>query len=190
MLTLVLLAVVAVLAAGEFLLFGALAEAYRDIRQIREQAGVLDKTAPVDLGRAHDQRPSMTGMHPALDAAASAVVVYVDTRCGTCRMIVGSLNGGIPRGVWLAVIAESEHDAFDWLSKTAAIFPGSESGQRVMVTSPAEVEKHLGQVFTPLAIEIENGRLARAKAVPSVRKFYSLVPTLISLSTPIEQEVS
>jgi hypothetical protein len=59
-----------------------------------------------------------------------------------------------------------------------------------MAISPDEVERHLGQMVpTPLAIEIENGRLVRAKGVPSVRQFYSLVPTLITLA-PAEQEVS
>ncbi len=190
MVTLILLVAFAILAAGEFLLFGALAEAYRDIHQIREKAGIIDKSSPVDLGRAQGQLPSMTGLPAALDSAASAVAVYVDKRCGTCNMIVGSLNGGIPRGMWLVVVAENEHEAFDWLSKSAAIFPGSDAAQRIIVRSAADVEKYLGEVFTPLAIEIENGRLARARAVPSIRQFYSMVPTVVSLAPPIVQEVS
>jgi hypothetical protein len=105
--TSILFAVIAVLAVGEFLLFGALAEAYRDIRQIREYANVVDKSTPVGLGQAYNQVPSRVGLHPDLDSAARAVVVYVDKRCGTCRMIVSSLNGGVPRGVWLVVIAEN-----------------------------------------------------------------------------------
>ncbi|HEX6526369.1 MAG TPA: hypothetical protein VF070_41100 [Streptosporangiaceae bacterium] len=190
MTTSIVFAVVAVLAVGQFLLFGALAEAYRDIRQIREQEGLIDRAAPVDLGQAQNQVPSRIGLPPELDSAARAVVVYVDKRCGTCRMIVGSLNGGIPRGVWLTVISETEHEASEWLDHTAGIRLDSEPGRRVIVTSTDEVERHLGQVLTPLAIEIENGRLVRAKAVPSMRQFYSLVPTLITLSTPITQEVA
>lgn len=189
MVTSILFAIIAVLAIGEFLLFGALAEAYRDIRQIREQADVIDRATPVDLGRAYNQAPSEVGLHAELDSATRAVVVYIDKRCGTCRMIANSLSGGVPRGVWLAVVSESAHEAFEWLAE-AAISPDSEPGRRVKVISPSEVERHLGQVPTPLAIEIENGRLVRAKGVPSVRQFYSLVPTLITLSAPAEQKVS
>ena len=54
----ILFAVIAVLAVGEVRLFGALAEAYRDIRQIREHANVIDKSTPVDLGQAYNQVPS------------------------------------------------------------------------------------------------------------------------------------
>jgi hypothetical protein len=105
-------------------------------------------------------------------------------------MIASSLNGGVPRGIWLAVVSESPHEAFEWLAE-AAISPDSESGRRVMAISPDEVERHLGEMVpTPLAIEIENGRLVRAKGIPSVRQFYSLVPTLITLSATAEQEVS
>jgi hypothetical protein len=187
--TSILLAIIAVLAIGEFLLFGALAEAYRDIRQIREQADLTDRATPVDLGRAYNQAPSEVGLHSELDSAARAVVVYIDKRCGTCQMIASSLNGGVPRGVWLAVVSESTDEAFEWLAETG-ISPDSEPGRRVMAISPDEVERHLGQMVpTPLAIEIENGRLVRAKGVPSVRQFYSLVPTLITLA-PAEQEVS
>lgn len=189
MVTSILFAIIAVLAIGEFLLFGALAEAYRDIRQIREQADVIDRATPVDLGLAYNQAPSEVGLQAELDSAVRAVVVFIDKRCGTCRMIASSLNGGIPRGVWLAVVSESAAEAFEWLAE-AAISPDSEPGHRVMAISPGEVERHLGQVPTPLAIEIENGRLVRAKGVPSVRQFYSLVPTLITLSVPAEQEVS
>lgn len=189
MTTSILFAVIAVLAVGEFLLFGALAEAYRDIRQIREHANVVDKSTPVDLGQAYNQVPSRVGLHPDLDSAARAVVVYVDKRCGTCRMIVSSLNGGVPRGVWLVVIAENTQAAYEWLAE-AAISPDSEPGRRVIITTADQVERHLGQGLTPLAIEIENGRLTGARTVPSVRQFYSMVPTLISLSKSAEQEAS
>ena len=104
-------------------------------------------------------------------------------------MIVSSLNGGVPRGVWLVVIAENTQKALEWLAE-AAINPDSEPGRRVMVTTANEVERNLGQGLTPLAIEIENGGLVGARRVPSVRQFYSMVPTLISLSKSAEQEAS
>lgn len=70
----VLFVIVAVLAIGEFLLFGALAEAYRDIAQLREHSGITDNPAPVDLADARDKLPSSLGLHPDLDATARAIV--------------------------------------------------------------------------------------------------------------------
>lgn len=186
MTTSILLVIVALLAVGEFLLFGALAESYRDIRQLREYFGMIDKPAPIDLGASRDKIPSHSGMHPELDSAAHAVVVYLESRCGTCRSIVSSLNGGIPNGMWLIIIAESADAAFEWLAE-AQIAKDSVSAGRVMVASAQEVEHHLGVRVTPLAIEIENGRLARAKTVPSVRQFYAMVPITLSLASPIQQ---
>jgi hypothetical protein len=117
MVSTLLFLLVAVLGAGEFLLFGALAEAYRDIRQLREQGGVVDTPVPVDLGGHLGSLASSVGMVPDLDATSRATVVYVDKRCGTCQMIMASLGGGIPNGLWLAVIASSAAEAYEWLGE-------------------------------------------------------------------------
>jgi len=177
----ILFVLVALLAIGVFLLFGALAEAYRDIRQLREAAGITDQPTPVDLGKVRDATPSSLGLHPDLDSAVHAVVVYLESRCGTCRTILGTLNGGIPNGIWLVVIAESAAEASEWLAE-AAIEGHSPAGRRVMISSAEEVERNLGVRLTPLAIEIENGRLVRARTIPSARQFYALVPTTFSLN--------
>jgi len=185
---LVLVLIIA-LGVGQFLLFGALAEAYRDIRQLREQTGALDRVMPIDLGTAHGGTPSRFGLHPDLDSAVRAVVIYLENRCGTCRLIVDSLNGGIPRGMWLVVVTESRAAALEWL--TGAGFGESilESG-RVMAVPAQDIDQHLGITVTPMALEIENGRLVRATSIPSVRQFYNAVPTTISLAPPtLNQEV-
>jgi hypothetical protein len=175
MMTTLLLVLVAVLAVGEFLLFGALAEAYRDIRQIRERAGVIDRNAPVDLGPALGQAPSSLGLDPTLDSAVQAVVVYLNDRCGTCRSIVGSLAGQIPAGMWLVIIADAVDAAFDWLNTDGAM-AGSPDAARVLTSTPEEAEQNLGLLLTPLALVIEHGRLSRAMTIPSVRQFYVLAP--------------
>jgi hypothetical protein len=179
--TAVLFTIIAVLAIGEFLLFGALTEAYRDIRQIREVSGLLDRPMPVDLGQAQDMPPSSLGLASDLDSAVRAVAVYLDNRCGTCRSILSSVNGGIPEGIWFVVIAESPEKAFAWLGD-AGITEDSPAARRVMVTTPDEAERHLGVIATPLAIEIEHGRLTRARIVPSIRQFYALVPATKTLA--------
>ena len=182
--------IVAVLAIGQFLLFGALAEAYRDIRQLREFVGAVDESFPVDLGEARDAVPSRYGLRVDLDSAARAVVVFLDSHCGTCRQIAGSLGGAIPDGMWLVTVAESAGAAYEWLADQAGIEAGSAAMTRVMATTPDEVERNFGLRITPLAIEIEDGRMTRAKTVPSVRRFYALAPTMLTLEKPITEGVS
>lgn len=189
MATAVLFTIVALLAIGEFLLFGALAEAYRDIKQIREYSGLIDRPMPVELGQVQDQPPSLLGLHPGLDSAVQAVAVYLDSRCGTCQSIVRSLSGGLPEAIWLVIIDESAEKAFAWLS-SAGLDEGSPAASRVIWTSAEAVERHLGGVATPLAIEIEHGRLARAKIITSVRQFYGLVPATRTLVPPIPEGVT
>lgn len=191
LITSLLLAVVAVLAIGEFLLFGALAEAYRDLRQIREAAGLLDSPMSVDLGRVTGTKPSSCGLDPTLDSAVGAVTVFLDKSCTTCNMILTGLDGHIPAGMWLTVISDSADRAVSWLRDSGiAVTTDSLAHQRVMVLSQDQVHRNIGDIVTPLAVEIENGLLTRARTVPSVRQFYALIPTILSLSGTLEQGVS
>jgi hypothetical protein len=184
--TVLLSALVALLAVGEFLLFGALAEAYRDIRQLREYAGIIDRAAPVDLGEVRGAPASSVGLHPDLDSAVQSTVVFLENRCGTCRAIVGSLHGAVPEGIWLVLVAESAGQAYDWLA-TGGVDRGSPDARRVMVVSPDDVERQLGLLVTPLVVEVEHGRLARAKTIGSVRQFYDLAPPALTLAPTVEK---
>jgi hypothetical protein len=184
-----LFTIVALLAIGEFLLFGAVAEAYRDIRQMREQSGLIDRPMPVELGPVQDQPPSLIGLNPSLDSVVQAVAVYVDSRCGTCQSIVRSLSGGLPEAIWLVVIDESAEKAFAWLG-SSGLDQDSPAASRVIWASAESVERNLGGVATPLAIDIEHGRLARAKIITSVRQFYALVPATRTLVPSVSEGVT
>lgn len=187
----ILIAAVAILAIGEFLLFGALAEAYRDIRQIREASGALDTPMPVDLGHLAGRAPSSCHLDPQLDSAVGAVAVFLEKHCNTCNMILRSLTGGIPTGLWLVIISESVDDALIWLrSAGVALGEDGSAPHRLIVLSRQQVESTFGEVVTPLAIEIQNGRLMWARTVPSVRQFYALVPPVLSLSGTADQGAS
>jgi hypothetical protein len=188
-LTTILCLIVAVLAVGEFLLFGALAEAYRSIRYLSDHPSSGGRYVPVDLGSVLGAVPSAVGMHPTLDSAVSAYVVYVANHCGACRSIIDSLSGGLPPGVWLAVIAKSTDEAFDWL-QDGGIQRDTPAAQRVMVVSAEATQETFGTNITPLAIEIEHGHLVRAKTVGTAKQFYSLVPSTLTLSKPMQEGVS
>ncbi|MDP9258125.1 MAG: hypothetical protein M3Q31_16465 [Actinomycetota bacterium] len=184
------LAVIALLAAGEFLLFGALTEAYRDIAQLRHDTGTIDRLTPVDLGPALNGLPSAYGLDPSLDAASKALALFVDRKCGTCKIILRSLNGSLPLGVVLTMFADSHDEGEEWLSVNGF-------GHDRLAELPISIvtpgwSNPLGIDVTPLAIEIEHGRIARASTVPSARRFYSLVPSPYQLGKnhPDEQVVT
>ncbi len=187
----ILFSVVAILAIGEFLLFGALAEAYRDIRQLREASGLLDTPMPVDLGHLAGRAPSSCGLDSDLDLAVGAVTVFLEKHCNTCNMILRGLKGSIPAGMWLVIISESVDDAVAWLRESGiALGADGLDRHRLAVLSRQQVESSFGEVVTPLAVEIQNGRLMWARTVPSVRQFYALVPPVLSLSGTSDQGAS
>lgn len=101
-------------------------------------------------------------------------------------MIVNSLNGGLPNGIWLVVISDSREQAFGWL-REAGFDEESPPAHRVTVSSAEDVDKHLGVQVTPLAIDIENGRLTHARTVPSLRQFYALVPATTTFKLSVHQ---
>lgn len=175
----IVFALIGVLAIGGFLLFGALAEAYRGISQLREKTGVIDEPLAIDLTPALRQDPSALGLPRELDHALRAVVVYVQASCATCRMIVNSLGGGVPTGVWLVAAAQTRTEAATWLAEAG--FAPDELPERIRLASIEEIQERLGVRVTPLAISIKNGSVVGAQTVPSTRQFYSLVPTILSL---------
>jgi hypothetical protein len=176
----VLLGAIGLLSVGEFLLFGALAEAYRSISQLRAETGMIDTPTPVDMGSNRGRPPSEFGLPNALDDAVRALVLFVDSRCGTCRSIVTSLDGSPPRNVWLVVMDESQEAASQWLSE-AGFDVLRLADARVSILPPDDPNP-LGVTITPLALQVENGTLVRATTVPSVRRFYGEIPVPFDLT--------
>ncbi|MER3410688.1 MAG: hypothetical protein C4306_11565 [Thermoleophilia bacterium] len=176
------LAILALLAIGEFLLFGAVAESFRDIDQLRRVTGAMDELQPVDLGDAVGGQPSAFGLDPFLDEAGKGLALFVDSRCSTCQRIVRSLNGRLPAGTSLVLFADTEDQGVRWL--TSSGFDAERLRDLpVRIVTSADMSP-LGIDVTPLAVEVENGRIARAFAVPSTRRFYALVPDVHGLLQP------
>ena len=79
------LTAVGVLALFVAILFGALVEMFRDVRQMRDALGILDRPLNVDLGHVGGTRPSSHGLPRELDVQQSAIVLFLSERCETCR---------------------------------------------------------------------------------------------------------
>jgi len=171
MIVTVLLVLVGLLAALLFLMLGAQVEMFRDVQQLREYAGLIDRPAPVGLGAAAGGRPSGFGLPDALDAALGAVVVVLSDKCATCRSIAAALDGSMPPD--LTVVINPGGVPYPDLVTTYRL-----DAQRTLIDHDEAIAGRLGLKITPVGIVIENGRLARATTLPSTRQLYHLLDSV------------
>lgn len=174
-----LTAAVGVLALLVFVLAGAVIELNRDVRQLRDAAGILDRPLTVDIGDAAGARPSRYGLPEPLDSAASAVVLFLSDRCGTCHALAAGLEAELPHGLWVVLEARDPSSAATFLS-SHELDPDA-SGPRLLVDTGRALSEALGLRTTPVAFRVEEGRLARATTVPSRRYLSSILPEPVRL---------
>ena len=165
---------VGVLSLLVFVLFGALLEALRDVRQIRDALGILDRPIDVDIGAAAGTAPSSHGLPRQLDDAKSALVLFLSDRCATCRILAATVGGAMPAGLWIVVEAASSRAAAEFV-EAYGMTPRLEDG-RVTMDSSGAIAGRLGLNMTPVAYRIEDGVFKDAGTVPSTRYLASIVP--------------
>lgn len=174
------LVLIACLAALNFLLFGALLELFKDVRQLRDIVGVLDRPLDVSIGPVAGTAPSQYGLPPGLDSANSALVLFLSDKCSTCGVLAASLREGLPHGLWVIVEAGTRHSAQAFL-ETFGLDKGQTDG-RVSVDVDGAIASRIGLNTTPVGFHIKNGLVVNATTVPSVRYFQSIVPRSIQLN--------
>jgi hypothetical protein len=165
----VLFVAVAVLGVLVVLLLGSQVEMYRDIAQIREYAGLIDRPIPIELGSSKGVKPSEVGLPEHLDSATSAVVLFLSDRCATCRSIASAFGGVVPQGVQLVIEPGSAPPG-----AALAQSYGFRSDQ-VIVDWGRRITDRIGIEVTPAGIVVEQGRLVSASTLPSTRQVYSLM---------------
>lgn len=173
------LTLVGVLALLVLVLFGALLELYRDVRQLRDVAGILDRPLNVDIGSVGGTAPSTHGLPRPLDTAASALVLFLSEKCATCRSIAASLEKPFPSGLWVVLEARSTQSAAEFFESYG--ITRKTSGGRVVVDVEGEIASRIGLDTTPVGFRVENGRLTTATTVPSSRYLLSILPKPIRL---------
>lgn len=173
------LAAVGVLALVVFVFSGAVLELHRDVRQLREVAGILDRPLEVDLGEVADTRPSRHGLPAELDSAPSALVLFLSDRCATCHALAAGLGGRLPPGIWVVLEAPDPESARDFLRSHDLV--AAEAEGRVEVDLGAEIADRLGLHTTPVGFQVEAGRITRGTTVPSRRYLSTIVPNPVTL---------
>ena len=173
---------VAVLALVVFVLCGVVLELFRDVRQLRDAAGILDRPLDIEIGAVAGARPSSVGLPDDLDSMPSALVVFLSDRCGTCRSIAAALGGRIPPLLWLVLEARSPESAAKFIeSYEMAAMTGD---GRLLVDPDGAIASRMGLDITPVGFRVEDGRITKATTVPSKRYLLSIVPQPIRLRRP------
>lgn len=170
---------VAILALFVFILFGALLEMFRDVRQLRDVAGILDRPLNIDIGEVKGTNPSVYGLPPLLNSASSAIVLFLSERCATCRSIAAGFERELPSGLWLVVDSGRRSNGSSPLDLET--LKERDSDERVIVDVGNTIASRIGLETTPVGFRIENGVFVNATTIPSVRYLTSILPKPIRL---------
>lgn len=175
----VLLIAVGALALLVAVLFAALVEMFRDIRQIRDALGILDRPLAVDLGLVSGTRPSAYGLPSALDSQSFAIVLFLSDRCATCHTIAAGLLRPLAPELWFVLHARTEESSNAFLDRYD-LRDAAATGQ-LTLDPDGEIGSRLGLETTPVGFRVENGVLTAASTVPSSRYLTSILPQPIRL---------
>jgi hypothetical protein len=182
---------VGVLALVTFVLCGVVIELFRDVRQLREVNGILDRPLDVDLEDIAGTLPSTHGLPRALDSAATAIVLFLSDRCATCHALAGGFNGVLAPGLWLVLEARSAQSAEEFLARYQLTAAGT--GGRLVVDVAGRVAESIGLRTTPVGFRVHDGRLMSATTVPSRRYLTSILPNRVRLersrATPMKERM-
>jgi hypothetical protein len=189
--TIVLLSAVALLALIVFVFGGVCLEMFRDVRQLRDISGILDKPLHVDIGPVAQTPPSQYGLPPELDSEPSALVLFLSERCGPCRSIAASFDGsvkGLPAGLWIVLEGRSDEVATQFLNSCP--LKGMTTDGRVLIDFGGNIARRIGLDTSPVGFRVENGRITAATTIPSSRYLFSILPKPLRLRQTVAGEES
>jgi hypothetical protein len=182
---------VAGLAVLTFVLTGIVIELYRDVRQLRDINGILDRPLDVELEDVAGTVPSTYGLPKALDSITSAVVLFLSDRCATCHVLADGFNGALAPGLWVVLEARSPQATEEFLAKYRLTATSTQG--RLLVDVAGRVAENIGLRTTPVGFRVQNGRLVSATTVPSRRYLSSILPNSVRLerspSAPTKEKV-
>lgn len=171
---------VAVLSLFIAVLFGALVELFRDVRQMRDALGILDRPLHIDLGLVAGTQPSRHGLPQELDSRQSAIVLFLSDRCETCRKLALGLSQPLPKGLWVVIEARNAESAAEFIEGNGLPTKG------VVVDIEGAIARSVGLDTSPVGFRVENGLLVGASTVPSSRYLSSILPEPLRLNSPTD----
>jgi hypothetical protein len=166
---------VGILSLLMFVMFNVLVELFRDVRQMRDALGILDRPLTIDIGSVSGTRPSSYGLPRQLDDERFALLLFLSDKCGTCRVLATAMGGTLPAGLWIVVESATSQAAAEFIEMYRMTL--SLGSQRVCVDPAGTIAGRLGLNTTPVGYRIENGVFKDAGTVPSMRYLATVLPT-------------
>lgn len=167
-----ILILLCVFAVALFIQFGALIEMYEQLKQVRKYLDMVDEPEILDLGLARGLAASAVGLPAELDGVDRAMVLFLSTKCETCRQLAANLHGGsLPPGLWVVVVPVIG-DGSDFVAAHELV------GEHILVDVDEQITSRIGLDLSPVAVHVEGGKLAKAHTVPTVRQLYAAIPLI------------
>lgn len=165
-------ALIAAVVVGVFLalMFGALVELYRQVDQLRQQAGLVDQTTPVSF----DESVTLPELGlPLTDSTRPEerfAILFLSVSCTTCADVARGLPLKRSPNLATVVEAETEEIALGWLDKVHL-----RADQRVLFDAGSRLATTLGISTTPSAVKFVGTRAVSASTVPSKRQLHEVL---------------
>jgi hypothetical protein len=150
---------------------GALVEVFQQLEQVRTTIKLDDKPIPLEL-RSGGTSVTDLGLPPVLAEIPEMILIFLSSKCVTCKSIAHAFRGGAPERVWF--ILETDADGRKELS--AAL---STTESRIVWDKTGQIAKVAGIDITPSVVTLSYGAIVRAYAVSSAHQVFALIPTVL-----------
>lgn len=172
----------AMLALFILLMFGALVELHRQVLQLRQSAGLVDRSRPLEF----NSEVSLSSLPiPGLQGTAaderSALLLLSDS-CTTCAEVAGGLGPTEPSRLVTLVEGRSRASAAEWMAQV-----GLQHSATVLYDEDGRIAAALGVSVTPAAVKFEGLAPIEAATVPSSRQLAKVRDWLYRLADPVSE---
>lgn len=162
----VLTVVVCVLCLTTALLFAALIELFRDLRQLREQTDLMDSANSIPIPSLEGKRVS--DLTHEFDSIVTQVgragILLLSNGCGTCRTLAHSLDGVVIPNLATVLYPGSDNASQETLNSTYQL-----EGVGLIIDRYGQIADALKVHTTPCLLFLEDGRFDSAETIPTVR---------------------
>jgi hypothetical protein len=171
-----------VLAIFLLLMFGALVELHRQVAQLRQSAGLVDRVRPVDFHEAASLSSlPIPGVERA-EGSTRSVILILSESCITCAEIASDIGPKEPGRLITLVEGRSAASATAWMSQV-----GLQHSATVIYDEHGHIAQALGVTVTPAAVKFEGPAPLEATTVPSSRQLAKLRDWLHRLDEPFTE---
>jgi hypothetical protein len=168
-----LLAAVAVTAVVTVICCAAIVEVFSQLAELRAASNLDDEPMQLDEHLGLDGREfsvASLGLPREVSKFSEALVVFLHSRCGTCRAIADAFREGVPDRVWI-VIPEDD------IRRVSSFEALASSSRRVVADTSDGVAATLGMDVTPSVITLRYGVVEHAFGISTPKQVFGFIPS-------------